>query len=503
MPSTSNSFLLKNLVSGADYNLCVLAIFDDTVTSLAATKVLGCAQFSTKDNYPECNSLRAHFLGGTLTILVGGVVVVTLLVFTVALMVRHRVCSHHDDGGCRGHGGIAGGDEAGCSVGSESPSLPAKGVDVFGQSNGNGGMMMVVLPNGVFQKQKSDECVGGGAADGGDCGGGKGSPKVKPKPKTLPKPKVNLDQYRAAASMDETGLLEHKLLPPYTPESERLPLFYSPSPSPMPSTLPRQSRRPSASGGGARLAATGQVKVSSRPQTPQGGLEVDLPKRGSLTLAGTVPGRFRSGVNGEFGDWRSSLAVEGVVVVKRGSGQWNSSQAYQSPALLGALLTPPLPPRSPAHSASATRSPVHMSPAHAALRTKRSSSFDMGEIAVAGAVASATAHNASACYTYAKRLGAIWTRRSQSLHGMLVQCASTTSTSTTGSSGGEGSFSSGSGGDLQVRTTPRARVIAHGPGTSTATANVRTSVAPPSSHTLDRKKDKKEVKEEELEESVV
>uniref|UniRef100_A0A3Q3WM63 Ig-like domain-containing protein n=1 Tax=Mola mola TaxID=94237 RepID=A0A3Q3WM63_MOLML len=73
-----------------DYNLCVLAIFDDTITSLAATKVLGCATFSTKDVYPACRSLQAHFLGGTLTILVGGVVVVTLLVFTVALMVRHQ-----------------------------------------------------------------------------------------------------------------------------------------------------------------------------------------------------------------------------------------------------------------------------------------------------------------------------------------------------------------------------------------------------------------------------
>ncbi|CAG04613.1 unnamed protein product, partial [Tetraodon nigroviridis] len=94
LPSTSDRFLLKNLVSGVDYNLCVLAIFDDTVTSLAATKVLGCASFSTKDVYPACRSLQAHFLGGTLTILVGGVVVVTLLVFTVALMVRHRVCNH-------------------------------------------------------------------------------------------------------------------------------------------------------------------------------------------------------------------------------------------------------------------------------------------------------------------------------------------------------------------------------------------------------------------------
>uniref|UniRef100_A0A3B4H086 Uncharacterized protein n=1 Tax=Pundamilia nyererei TaxID=303518 RepID=A0A3B4H086_9CICH len=90
LPSTSDRFLLKNLVSGVDYNLCVLAIFDDTITSLAATKVLGCTTFSTKDVYPACRSLQAHFLGGTLTILVGGVVVVTLLVFTVALMVRHR-----------------------------------------------------------------------------------------------------------------------------------------------------------------------------------------------------------------------------------------------------------------------------------------------------------------------------------------------------------------------------------------------------------------------------
>ncbi|XP_041926076.1 leucine-rich repeat and fibronectin type-III domain-containing protein 4 [Alosa sapidissima] len=489
LPSTSDSFLLKNLVSGADYNLCVLAIFDDTVTSLAATKVLGCAQFSTKDNYPECNSLRAHFLGGTLTILVGGVVVVTLLVFTVALMVRHRVCSHHDDG-CHGGLGGGGGDEAGCSVGSASPTLPAKGADVFGQSNGNGGVMMVVLPNGVFQKQKAGEC---GATDGGgESGHGERSPtQGRPKPKTLPKPRVNLDQYRAAASMDESGVLEHKLLPPYTPESERLPLFYSPSSSPSPSTLPRQSRRPSAAGGTRLGGAMGQVKVSSRPQTPQGGLEVELPKRGSLTFATTTPTRGRAG---EFGEWRSSLGAEGVVVVKRGgSSQWNSSQAYQSPALLGALLTPPLPPRSPAHSC---RSPVHGSPAHMALRTKRSSSFDMGEIAAAGAMVTTTTHNASACYTYAKRLGAIWTRRSQSLHGMLVQCASATSTSTTSS--GEGSVSSGA--DLQART-PRVRVVAHGPASSATTG--RNTAAPPISHTLDRKKDKKETKDEELEESVV
>uniref|UniRef100_A0A3Q3LTH2 Leucine-rich repeat and fibronectin type-III domain-containing protein 4-like n=1 Tax=Mastacembelus armatus TaxID=205130 RepID=A0A3Q3LTH2_9TELE len=109
LPSTSDRFLLKNLVSGVDYNLCVLAIFDDAITSLAATKVLGCTTFSTKDVYPACRSLQAHFLGGTLTILVGGVVVVTLLVFTVALMVRHRVCNHGDHIICHSSNAEAGG----------------------------------------------------------------------------------------------------------------------------------------------------------------------------------------------------------------------------------------------------------------------------------------------------------------------------------------------------------------------------------------------------------
>uniref|UniRef100_A0A673LS91 Leucine rich repeat and fibronectin type III domain containing 4b n=1 Tax=Sinocyclocheilus rhinocerous TaxID=307959 RepID=A0A673LS91_9TELE len=188
LPPTTDSFLLKNLVSGSDYNLCVLAIFDDTVTSMAATKVLGCTQFSTKDNYPDCRSLQAHFLGGTLTILVGGVVVVTLLVFTVALMVRHRVCS--------------------CS-GTDSPPLPAKGVNVFSQSNGNGNVMMVVLPKGLVQKRKVAE-------------GGLGSPPKptsKVKPKTLPKPKVNLEQFRAGLEV-EMGPV--RPLPPYTLEKEQM-----------------------------------------------------------------------------------------------------------------------------------------------------------------------------------------------------------------------------------------------------------------------------------------
>uniref|UniRef100_A0ABM5F3X4 Leucine-rich repeat and fibronectin type-III domain-containing protein 4 n=1 Tax=Pogona vitticeps TaxID=103695 RepID=A0ABM5F3X4_9SAUR len=92
IPASSRHFRLKHLVPSVDYDLCVLAIFDDAATSLAATHLLGCAQFSTREAYPDCRSLHAHFLGGTLTVIVGGVIVATLLVFTVVMMVKYKVC---------------------------------------------------------------------------------------------------------------------------------------------------------------------------------------------------------------------------------------------------------------------------------------------------------------------------------------------------------------------------------------------------------------------------
>ncbi|XP_072543681.1 leucine-rich repeat and fibronectin type-III domain-containing protein 4 isoform X1 [Salminus brasiliensis] len=410
LPSTSNSFLLKNLVSGADYNLCVLAIFDDTVTSMAATKVLGCIQFSTKDNYPDCRSLQAHFLGGTLTILVGGIVVVTLLVFTVALMVRHRVCSNHDIH----HHDI--GDEARCS-GSDSPSLSAKGAGVFSQSNGNGDVMMVVLPNGMLQKQRG----GAGAA------GTSPKPHLTPKPKTLPKPKVNMDQLRAGL---EGGVGSQRALPPYTPETERMPMYYCPK-NPSPSTLPRQSRQ----------SAVGQSKLQPTNR--------ELAKRASFSLA--PPPHYDTNLR----DRRFSMG--GPVVVRRGltDSQWNSSLAYQSPGL------------------------SCQSPIHGAVRRKRSSSFDMGNMAT------------TTCYSYAKRLSVIWTKRSQSLHGMLVQCASTTSASTT--------TSSSSSGDSQLR---HKRGYIHAYNTTNSNSNPNPSPSPTNTD-REREKEKEKEKGEELEESVV
>lgn len=75
------------------YDLCVLAIWDDTATTLTATNIVGCVQFVTRDDYPRCQSLHRQFLGGTMILVIGGVIVATLLVFIVILMVRYKASS--------------------------------------------------------------------------------------------------------------------------------------------------------------------------------------------------------------------------------------------------------------------------------------------------------------------------------------------------------------------------------------------------------------------------
>lgn len=90
---TSKSFLVNNLMPGMQYDLCVLAIWEDTATTLTATNIVGCVQFETRDEYPRCQSLHSQFLGGTMILVIGGVIVATLLVFIVILMVRYKVTS--------------------------------------------------------------------------------------------------------------------------------------------------------------------------------------------------------------------------------------------------------------------------------------------------------------------------------------------------------------------------------------------------------------------------
>eukprot|EP00063_Salmo_salar_P077107 XP_014051942.1 PREDICTED: leucine-rich repeat and fibronectin type-III domain-containing protein 4-like [Salmo salar] len=327
LPPTSNSFLLKNLVSGADYSLCVLAIFDDGVSTLATTKVLGCTQFSTKEDFPECRSLQAHFLGGTLTVMVGGVIVVTLLVFTVAMMVRHRVC-----GDCR--------DEGHYPAHHHDDFLPSKeGVDVYAQTNGNGSVMMVALPNNILGQQAKPLPL-------------KTKPQAKNKPRKLPKPKLDSDQLSGEGKGEKPGLevaVRGKGFPPFTLESERVTLYYSPANTSQTLPHPRAHKAPRHSG-----------KLKLRRSEEK---ERDLDKMvGSIcSLGSEAQGEESERVKDSRGD------------------------------------RPPLGPT-------------------------RSCSFDVGEITT------------TTCYGYAKRLSVIWTRRSQSVQGMLVQCASTASSaSSTGS----------------------------------------------------------------------
>ncbi|XP_023823434.1 leucine-rich repeat and fibronectin type-III domain-containing protein 4-like [Salvelinus sp. IW2-2015] len=324
LPPTSNSFLLKNLVSGADYSLCVLAIFDDGVSTLATTKVLGCTQFSTKEDFPECRSLQAHFLGGTLTVMVGGVIVVTLLVFTVAMMVRHRVC-----GDCQ--------DEGHYPAHHHDDFLPSKeGVDVYAQTNGNGSVMMVALPNNILGQQAKPLPL-----------------KIKPQAKNKPKPKLDSDQLSGEGKGEKPGLevvVRGKGFPPFTLESERVTLYYSPANTSQTLPHPRAHKAPKHSG-----------KLKLRHSEEK---ERDLDK-----MVGSICS-LDSEAQGE--------ESERVKDSRRGD-------------------RPPLGPT-------------------------RSCSFDVGEITT------------TTCYGYAKQLSVIWTRRSQSVQGMLVQCASTASSaSSTGS----------------------------------------------------------------------
>lgn len=302
--------MLKNLVSGADYSLCVLAIFDDGISTLATTKVLGCTQFSTKEDYPECRSLQAHFLGGTLTVMVGGVVVVTLLVFTVAMM-RHRVC-----GRCQDH------------VGHSGEFLPAKGVDVYAQTNGNNSMMMVALPNRLVAHQTR-------------------AVQAKAKHKEHMLVKLSNEPH-CSSDMD---LVKHKPNASFTPESDKVTFYYSPAKTAHTLSHP------------AHKSMTHDCKLKLRrslaKEKDKDSVEGVKQPLASLALTQT----------GQVGEERSI--------------DWPGNRC-----VLGA---------------------------------KRSCSFDAGDITT------------TTCYSYAKRLSVIWTRRSQSLHSMLVHCASTTSTSSTAS----------------------------------------------------------------------
>ncbi|OCT66237.1 leucine-rich repeat and fibronectin type III domain-containing protein 1-like protein [Xenopus laevis] len=113
IPSSSKSFFLSDLVSSRNYDLCVLAVYDDGTTALTATRVIGCVQFTTEQEYKQCRSLHAQFLGGTMIIIIGGIIVASVLVFIFILLMKYKLYNNHPK------------------------SKPAKGTNVCSQTNGS------------------------------------------------------------------------------------------------------------------------------------------------------------------------------------------------------------------------------------------------------------------------------------------------------------------------------------------------------------------------------
>ncbi|XP_053545060.1 leucine-rich repeat and fibronectin type III domain-containing protein 1-like [Bombina bombina] len=99
IPPSNRSFLVNDLAPGREYDLCVLAVYDDGMTSLTATRVVGCVQFHTKEESGQCQPLHTQFLGGTMIIIIGGIIVASVLVFIIILMIRYKVYSGQEEGG--------------------------------------------------------------------------------------------------------------------------------------------------------------------------------------------------------------------------------------------------------------------------------------------------------------------------------------------------------------------------------------------------------------------
>ncbi|KAK2913092.1 hypothetical protein Q8A73_007205 [Channa argus] len=95
IPSNHKYFLLSDLASSRDYELCVLAVYDDGITALTGTKLVGCVSFTTETEYGRCHSIRDQFLGGTMIIIIGGIIVASVLVFIFILLMKYKLHSNH------------------------------------------------------------------------------------------------------------------------------------------------------------------------------------------------------------------------------------------------------------------------------------------------------------------------------------------------------------------------------------------------------------------------
>ncbi|NWH81477.1 LFN1L protein, partial [Piaya cayana] len=143
IPAPSKSFFLTDLVAGREYDLCVLAVYDDGLTSLTATRVLGCVQFTTQEEYKQCRSLHAQFLGGTMIIIIGGIIVASVLVFIFILLMKYKVYNNHHK------------------------NKPAKVNNVCSQTNGSQSGSMARSTSKLAERRESSQQEGSGPSGKG------------------------------------------------------------------------------------------------------------------------------------------------------------------------------------------------------------------------------------------------------------------------------------------------------------------------------------------------
>ncbi|XP_076128546.1 leucine-rich repeat and fibronectin type-III domain-containing protein 2 isoform X2 [Alosa pseudoharengus] len=327
IPASSKAFHVTNLVSGTKYDLCVLAAWDDTATTLTATNVVGCVQFFTRDDYPQCQSLHSQLLGGTMILVVGGVIVATLLVFIVILMVRYKV-----------------GDNG------EPPASKLTNVsDTYSQTNGGR-----LGQNGM------------------------------PMPPLRPSSSVTM---RDEVVEFKCGSLQSSLTSSDSSDSDSL----------------------DGDGGGGRRGAGGGRDGSYSPNSALASIwrsATPKPRTNLDQLLGAFNSLdLRSQAGGASGGSASGLGrgLSGVGGAGGACGPSTSSSSAAAPPtdkepLLGRTLDSRL-------------SRLLMLPLDS--RPKRSHSFDMGDFA---------ASTGQQLCSYPRRISSIWTKRSLSVNGMLLQC---------------------------------------------------------------------------------
>ncbi|NXY86905.1 LRFN1 protein, partial [Alcedo cyanopectus] len=107
LPPSSRSFVLRDLASGREYQLCVAALYAPPAVPAAATRSLGCVRFLTPSSSSSSSSSssggppagcsaqppRPHFVGGTVIVVIGAAIAASVLVFILILTARYKAAA--------------------------------------------------------------------------------------------------------------------------------------------------------------------------------------------------------------------------------------------------------------------------------------------------------------------------------------------------------------------------------------------------------------------------